>query len=77
MMCCIILCVGYLEAVDLTYDTERLSDAAQQNTHTLKGAGEGAGMGKQIGRIHQEEKQKQSPVTLGLSFFAHKLHMKE
>lgn len=43
----------------------------------LKGAGEGEGMGKQVGRIHQEEKQKQSPVTLGLSFLAHKLHMKE
>lgn len=76
MMCCIVLCVGYLEAVDLTDDTERLSVAAQQSTHA-EGAGEGEGMGKQVGRIHQEEKQKQSPVTLGLSFLAHKLHMKE
>lgn len=58
----------------MTLNASRLQP---NRAHMLKGAGEGEGMGKQVGRIHQEEKQKQSPVTLGLSFLAHKLHMKE
>lgn len=61
--------MDYLEAVDLTDDTERLSVAAQRNTHMLKGAGEGEGIGRKA--------KKKSTVILGASFFAHKLHMKE